>query len=81
MMYNTPGQQLYEIQNMSEPTKTFRMATVERVESQRPYIRFYGEDTASEKAYKYLQSYIPAVGDKIILAHTEKTYVILGKVV
>ena len=81
MMYDNPGQQLDELQKLFAGDKAYRMAVVDSVPNGRPYIRFYGENTASQKPYKYLQSYTPAVGDKVIVARVAKTYVILGKVV
>lgn len=41
---------------------------------------FDGEETASQKQYAYLDSYTPAVGDRVLLASISGTYVILGKI-
>lgn len=81
MMYSNPGEQLDELQKMFETDSNYRMAVVASVTGTRPYIRFYGESDASQKAYKYLQSYTPTAGDKVLVARVSKTYVILGKVV
>jgi len=81
MMYDNPGQQLDELQQLFAGDKAYRMAVVSSISSGRPYIRFYGENAASQKPYKYLQSYTPTVGDKVLVARVSKTYVILGKVV
>jgi hypothetical protein len=43
-------------------------------------IKFDGEETASEKQYAYLASYMPALNDRVLLARTAGTYVILGKI-
>ena len=43
-------------------------------------IKFDGEETASEKQYAYLASYMPALNDRVLLAKTAGTYVILGKI-
>lgn len=43
-------------------------------------IKFDGEETPSEKQYAYLASYMPALNDRVLLAKTAGTYVILGKV-
>lgn len=81
MMYSSPGEQLDELQKMFASDPNYRMAIVDSVVSGRPYIRFYGESAASQKPYKYLQSYTPASGDKVLVARVGKSYVILGKVV
>ncbi|NNJ32450.1 hypothetical protein G9470_22045 [Bacteroides xylanolyticus] len=64
-----------------EDDKAYRMAVVDNVTGGRPYLRFYGETAASQKPYKYLQSYTPTANDKVLVARVAKTYVILGKVV
>ncbi len=81
MNYNNPGEQLDEMKLLFDGDKAYRMAVVDNVTSGRPYIRFYGETTASQKQYKFLQSYTPAEGDKVLMARVAKSYVILGKVV
>ncbi len=81
MMYDNPGQQLDELHLFFKGEKAYRMAIVDSIKDGRPYIKFYGEDTPSLKPYKYLQSYIPTVTDKVLLARIGKSYVILGKVV
>lgn len=43
-------------------------------------IKFDGEDTASEKKYPALSTYIPVVNDRVLLAMVSGTYVILGKI-
>lgn len=59
----------------------FRMAVVTAVQDGCPVIRFSGETKPSQKPYKRLAAYNPAVGDKVILAKLSGSYVILGKVV
>lgn len=81
MNYSNPGEQLDEMRLLFEGDKAYRMAVVDNVTSNRPYLRFYGETAASQKPYKYLQSYTPTQGDKVLVARVAKTYVILGKVV
>lgn len=44
-------------------------------------VQFDGEDTPSQKQYMRLGSYTPTTGDRVLLASTGGTYVILGKVV
>ncbi|PYG88504.1 hypothetical protein LY28_01353 [Ruminiclostridium sufflavum DSM 19573] len=43
-------------------------------------IQFDGEETASEKQYAYLDGYMPTVGDRVLLAVTSSSHVILGKI-
>lgn len=81
MMYDNPGQQIDEMETLLKSGKIYRMAIVDNVTNDRPYIRFYGEGAASQKTYKYLQSYTPVIGDKVLVARVAQTYVILGKVV
>lgn len=81
MNYSNPGEQLDEMRLLFESDKAYRMAVVDSVTNNRPYLRFYGETAASQKPYKYLQSYTPTQGDKVLVARVAKTYVILGKVV
>lgn len=81
MMYGNPGEQLDEMQVLFTGDKAYKMAVVDNVTGGRPYLRFYGETVASQKPYKYLQSYAPASGDKVLVARVANTYVILGKVV
>lgn len=81
MMYKDPGDQLDEMERYFSGDKPYKMAVVDNVTSGRPYLRFYGETAASQKPYKYLQSYTPTAGDKVLVARVSKTYVILGKVV
>ncbi len=81
MMYDNPGQQLDELREMFASDTGYRMAVVDNITGGRPYIRFYGENAASQKPYKYLLSYTPTSGDKVLVARVGKSYVILGKVV
>lgn len=62
-------------------SEAFRMAEVVTLSGGRPIVKFYGETKNSQKSYKYLSGYMPAVGDKVVMARTGGTYVILGKVV
>lgn len=40
-----------------------------------------GEDAPTTKAYSFLGSYIPTVGDRVLIAKVSGTYVVLGAVV
>lgn len=64
-----------------EEQKNLKLATVvDLFENQTAKIEFDGEDIPSEKQYAYLKSYIPTIGDRILLAAIGGTYIILGKV-
>ena len=39
------------------------------------------ETEATTKDYKYLASYVPAVGDRVLIEEISGTYVIIGKVI
>lgn len=39
------------------------------------------ETEATTKDYKYLASYVPAVGDRVLIEQISGTYVIIGKVI
>ena len=62
-------------------TKTTRMARVTSIVNDEVFIQFYGEDTPSQKPFKRLGSYTPAVNDVVILANINNSYIITGKVV
>ncbi|MCL2704092.1 MAG: hypothetical protein FWE91_10865 [Defluviitaleaceae bacterium] len=44
-------------------------ATVASVVSGQPFLRFAGETGNSQKAYKFLKSYVPAAGDRVIIVN------------
>ncbi len=39
-----------------------------------------GETSATEKSYRYLSSYTPTVGDRILIVQVGDSYVVLGKI-
>lgn len=82
MMYLNEKQKVQDMKNVFSPNeRSFRMATVKLISAGRPIIRFHGEKEDSLKKYKYLVTYIPTLGDIVLLAKISGTYVILGKVV
>lgn len=82
MIYDNPGERLRDMQEyVMEERKNYRMATVTSISNGRPYVRFYGEGVASQKPYKYISGYVPAVGDKVLMIRAGASYVIMGKVV
>ena len=44
-------------------------------------ILFDSETEATTKDYKYLASYVPAVGDRVLIEQISGTYVIIGKII
>lgn len=47
----------------------------------RPTIQFDGESTTSSRTYPYISGYVPAVGDRVLLAVVGNGGVIIGKIV
>lgn len=58
-----------------------RMAVVSSINGNNIYLTFYGEEEMSQKPYKRLDSYMPAVGDTVVLQKVGSSYLITGKVV
>lgn len=68
-----------EIKN-SSTEDNYKIATVTSFfENGCPKLTFKGEEQESNKKYSYLYSYIPTLGDEVLLMKTNKTYIILGK--
>ena len=61
-------------------SQMFRMAVVDSIPTTRPRLKFYGESSASSKAYPFLSSYSPRVGDRVLTARVDGSYVILGRI-
>lgn len=59
----------------------FKMATVTEIVNSHPLLQFYGEETKSEKEYRRLSSYSPAVGDVVCLAKISNSWLVLGKII
>lgn len=64
-----------------DPKSPFRLGKVVSVINGLPSILFDGEETASGKLYARLDSYTPAVNDRVLLVKVSGTYIVLGKVV
>jgi hypothetical protein len=57
-----------------------RLATIPGTyTSGRPTVIFDGEGTASTRTYLYLSSYVPAAGDRVLVAMVGRSGIILGK--
>lgn len=65
-----------QVQNSSS---TVKMGIVVAVE-EGIKILFYGESEPSQKSYKRLSSYTPAINDVVVLLAVNNSYVIIGKV-
>ena len=62
--------------------KAFRLAIIENGYTEgKPRVIFDGETKQTAKRYPYLGSYVPAAGDRILLAKIAGSFIILGKVV
>jgi hypothetical protein len=61
-------------------TGAIKFGVVTAVNGSRPEIKFDGENAPSQKMYKKLASYAPAVADRVALMPAAGTYIILGKV-
>ena len=81
-MYDSEKDRLREMQDAFSTGSDFiKMAKVMTIESNRPVIRFYGENVNAAKKYPYLASYTPTVGDIVVLLRIGRSYIIIGKVV
>jgi len=58
-----------------------RLAQVTSVTDAGVFLKFYGETTASQKPYKRLSSYTPAIGDTVAVANINGSFLITGAVV
>lgn len=57
-----------------------RLAEVVSTDSSGTKIKFYGEETASQKKYKRINTYTPASGDKVLMVNVNGSFLIIGKV-
>lgn len=75
------AEELVLVLDDTKEENNFKLATVvDLFKNNTAKIKFDGEDIPSEKQYAYLKSYIPEVGDRILLAAMGGTYIILGRV-
>lgn len=44
-------------------------------------IKLDGEENGTAKKYSYLDSYIPAVGDRVLIEEISGSYVVIGKII
>lgn len=62
-------------------SKSFKLAVVKSISSGKTIVQFDGEEESSNKSYSRLGSYLPTVGDRILLLNVGGTYVIAGEIV
>jgi hypothetical protein len=76
------GQEFIQTMQQGAEEPVPKLATVEVLfTTGTAKVKFYGEETASEKEYSYLASYIPTLGDTILMLPFNGTYIIIGKLV
>lgn len=64
-----------------ETRVNFRLGTIPNTYTAgRPTVIFDGEGAASTRTYPYLSSYVPAIGDRVLVATVGRSGVILGKI-
>lgn len=69
-----------EIKNTSIESN-YSIATVTSLfEDKCPKLTFIGEEVESSKKYSYIYTYIPSIGDNVLLIRANDTYVIIGKI-
>ncbi|WP_139905610.1 hypothetical protein [Clostridium thermarum] len=75
------AEEFIENTGTADTNDNFRMAVVVALfPNNTAKITFDGESAASEKQYSYIASYVPQIGDRVLLAAVSGTYIILGKV-
>ncbi|MEG0165975.1 hypothetical protein [Anaerorhabdus sp.] len=57
------------------------IATIASVNPGGVTLKFIGDEEPTKKVYKYIQSYSPQAGDKVLLNNENGTYVVIGKIV
>lgn len=69
-----------EIKN-DTPDDTYKIAKVTSLfEDGCPKLTFIGEEQESSKKYSYIYTYIPSIGDSVLLIKANDTYVIIGRI-
>lgn len=64
-----------QIAKESQPPSPFVIGKLTSLDGR---VRFDGEQTASTKQYKMLDTYTPSIGQRVLLARVGGSYVILG---
>lgn len=80
-LYESAVEQKKDETKNNIPEDTYKIAIVTSFfENGCPRLTFLGEEQESNKKYSYIYTYIPAIGDNVLLMKTNKTYIILGKI-
>ena len=66
-MMNSVYDILHNLLPSNSTAPLVQYATVTAVNDNRPVLRFAGDDTDSARQYASLKSYIPGVGDRVIV--------------
>lgn len=82
MMYESAVEEKKDEIKYEQNDSCYRLATVTSIfeDGFSPKLTFVGEQTESNKKFSYLYSYKPAINDMVLLAKTDSTFIILGKV-
>lgn len=57
-----------------------QFATVTNIDNDKIKVRFNMDDAPSQLDYLKLKSYIPAIGDRVIMLKTNATYICIGAI-
>lgn len=63
-----------------EDKAIFKIAVITKAESNELCLKFYGEESESQKTYKFLDNYSPAKGDVVCVARINESWLVLGKI-
>lgn len=82
MMYESAVEEKKDELKYEQNDSCYRLATVTSIfeDGFSPKLTFVGEQTESNKKFSFLYSYKPAKNDMVLLAKTDSTFIILGKV-
>lgn len=82
MMYESAVEEKKDERKNEKKDSCYRLATVTSMfeDGFSPKLTFVGEQSESNKKFSYLYSCKPAINDMVLLAKTDSTFIILGKV-
>lgn len=80
-LYSSAIEQKQDEINQITQEENYKIAKVTNLfEDGCPKLTFVGEEEESNKKYSYIYSYIPTIGDDVLLIKANNTYIIIGKV-
>lgn len=80
-LYESAVEQKQDEKKNTAVEETYKIATVTSLfEDGCPKLTFVGEEQASSKKYSYIYTYIPSIGDSVLLIRFNDSYVIIGKI-